>query len=108
MPQIIFKGINESAVKKISKELPHNLAVITDTQEDWFTVEYMPNRFYFNGEEASGYPIVNVNWFDRGLDMQDKVAKEITKIVQNEGYEMVDVIFNLYEKRSYYENGEHF
>ena len=108
MPQIIFKGIDEDKVKKISKELPHNLAVLTNTQEDWFTIEYMPIKYFINGEQASGYPVVNVNWFDRGLDMQDKVALEITKVVQNEGYEIVDVIFNIFEKRNYYENGEHF
>ncbi len=108
MPQIIFKGIEEKTVKKISKDLPRNLSIITNTQEDWFTIEYMPIKYYLNGEESLGYPVVNVNWFDRGLELQDKVAMEITKAVQNEGYEMVDVIFNMYEKRNYYENGEHF
>lgn len=108
MPQLIFKGIKEDTVKKLSMDLPAKLAKITDTQEDWFTMEYLPVRFYVKGEASDSYPVVNVNWFDRGESLQDEVALEITKAVQSEGYEMVDVIFNLLEKRCYYENGEHF
>ena len=108
MPQIVFKGIDESVVEKISENLPQNLSVLTNIQEDWFTVEYIPVKYYSKGKETKGYPVVNVNWFDRGHELQDKVAYEITKAVQNEGYDMVDVIFNIFEKRNYYENGEHF
>lgn len=108
MPQIIFKGIDESVVEKISQSLPQNLSVLTNIQEDWFTIEYLPVKFYSMGKQANGYPVVNVNWFDRGYELQDKVAIEITKAVQNEGYDMVDVIFNNIERRNYYENGKHF
>ncbi len=108
MPKIIFKGFSESVVEKISSSLPHNLSVITNIQEDWFTLEYVPVKYYSKGKETKGYPVVNIYWFDRGLELQDKMALEITKAVQNEGYDMVDVIFNVYERRNYYENGEHF
>lgn len=52
--------------------------------------------------------MVDVFWFDRGQEIQDKAAKIITKHINSIGYKSVDVIFHPLDKMKYYENGEHF
>lgn len=108
MPQIVFKGIEKEAVRKISGNVVKELKDIIEVPSDWFTVEYLPVTYFFNGEEVDSDPFIQVNWFDRGLEVQDKVAFALTDIVKSEGYDEVTVVFNNFDKRSYYENKEHF
>lgn len=51
---------------------------------------------------------VDVLWFDRGQEIQDNVAKDITEYMKKIGYKEITVIFHSLQKHSYYENGEHY
>ncbi|SHF39310.1 protein of unknown function [Desulforamulus putei DSM 12395] len=51
---------------------------------------------------------MEVAWFDRGQEIQDRVAKTITSFIQSVGHEGVDVMFTFFVKNRYCENGEHF
>ncbi len=108
MPQVIFKGIKKQDVAEISKHLPKMLEQASEIPADWFTVEYIETLFFSGGDLVSSYPIVQVNWFDRGQDIKDKVAKEITKATASVGYNQIEIFFIPLEKQSYYENGEHY
>lgn len=61
-----------------------------------------------DGEIVKGDPVVEVSWFDRGQEVQDKAAKIITKFIHLLEYPNVDVIFFPLDENKYYENGEHF
>ncbi|WP_423825384.1 DUF1904 family protein, partial [Salmonella enterica] len=55
-------------------------------------------------------PFVEVLWFDRGQETQDKVAKVITQQVRGVVGEDIDVavIFSALLPNAYYDNGEHY
>ncbi len=108
MPQVIFKGIEKQDVKKLSTSLPTKLEDASEIPHDWFTVEHLEMSFFSGGEQVPSFPIVQVNWFDRGQDIKDKMADVITKAVMQQGYEQVELFFIPLEKESYYENGEHY
>lgn len=108
MPQIIFRGVNIEDVKSISKNLLLDLQEIIGCPNDYLTIEVIDSTFIEDGEITKGYPFIQVGWFDRGQDIQDRVAKSITKYLNEVGYESCDVIFNVYSKTNYYENGNHF
>ena len=108
MPQIKIRGIETETVRKISKQLIDELAVLTQSPRDYFTLEVIHSTFVMDGEVVPGYPFVEIAWFDRGQVIQDQVAKAISGLLNLAGHPSVDIMFTLLEKLGYYENGEHY
>lgn len=107
MPMIKVKGIPQDEVMKESKELIDELVEIIECPRDYFTIELINNTFIMDGEAVASPTIIEVAWFDRGQEIQDKVAKVITNHFKKDR-ECLDVVFQGLEHRNYYENGEHF
>jgi len=72
------------------------------------TLEVRSDLYVADGEEVPGPPFVEIAWFDRGLEMQDRVAAIVTQRFQQAGCPSLDVCFHLLDPRSYYEDGKHF
>lgn len=108
MPMIKFKAIEEEKVCKISKELIDELQELIECPRDYFSLSVDKSVYIKDGKFVKGEPVVEVSWFDRGQDIQDKAAKIITKYIHSVEYPNVDVIFFPLEESKYYENGEHF
>lgn len=108
MPQIKIRGIEKEHICKISKDMVDQLEDIIGCPRNYFTVELISSTFISDGEIVKGYPFIEVLWFDRGQEIQDKTAMSITKLVHSVGYANVDIIFNAVAETDYYENGEHF
>jgi hypothetical protein len=108
MPQLTFKGIKRQSVIDMSKDLIDELQAIIPVPREHFTLEHVASMYIMDGKEAPEYPLIYVSLFDRGREVEDQVAKAITKHVQDAGYKNVDVIFTILDKSRYYENGEHF
>ncbi|MCY6484937.1 DUF1904 domain-containing protein [Clostridium aestuarii] len=108
MPQIKMRGIKLEQVKNASKEMIDSLENIIKCPRDYFTVEHIPSTFVMDGNVVDGYPFIEVLWFDRGQEVQDEVAKKITRIMRKQGCNDMDIIFYALKKDKYYENGEHF
>lgn len=108
MPALRLKSIQGKKACTISKELIDELQELIQCPREYFSIEVDPSLFIIDGEFVEGSPVVEVFWFDRGQEIQDKAAKIITKSVNSIGYISVDVIFHYLDKSRYYENGEHF
>lgn len=108
MPQLIVRGIEAEKVCSISKALVDELEELLQCPRSYFTIECLNTAFIRDGAICDGYPFVEIAWFDRGQEIQDKAARIVTRYIQETGYENVDVIFRTLEKNKYYENGEHF
>ncbi len=108
MPQLKIRGVEVEKVCSFSKNLIDELEEIINCPRSYFTIEHMPSIFIADGNITEGYPFVEVLWFDRGQEVQDRTAVAITKAVHGAGYENVDVIFTALKENEYYENGSHF
>lgn len=108
MPQLKIRGIEAEKVCKISKELIDELTEIVGCSRDYFTIECIKTTSIFDGEIVTTYPFIEVAWFDRGQDVQDKVAKVLTKYINILGVQDLDIAFTIFTENRYYENGEHF
>lgn len=108
MPQIKMRGIEIDPIRKLSKQLIDELAVLTQSPRDDFTLELINSTFVLDGEIVQGYPFVEIAWFDRGQEIQDKAAQTISQLINEAGYPSVDIMFTILEKSRYYENGEHY
>lgn len=107
MPMLKVKGIPQQEVIKESKELIDDLVEIIECPRDYFSIEIINNTFVMDGETVAAPTIIEVAWFDRGQEVQDKVAKAITKYFKKDR-ECLDVVFHSLKHNNYYENGEHF
>ena len=109
MPHIRIRGIDPTTIAKLSTELPKELAQVMQTEIDNFTVERISNLFFKEGVQIEGDPMVEIHWFDRGQDIQNRSAKRATEIVRKHlNSDCIAVVFFALPKDSYYENGEHF
>lgn len=107
MPHIRVRGIEDSVLQKSSKTIIDGLSELTSTPKDYFVVEKINSKFYFDGEPYDMYPHVEVLWFDRGNEIQDKAAAIITDTFASYDIQDIEVAFMLYEKRNYYMDGKH-
>lgn len=108
MPHIRVRGTTEKTVAHLS-ELNVKLAEIIETDPSNFTFESVQTHFYEAGQEAKGYPFVEVLWFSRSQEIKEALATFLTKTIQTlETHEYVTVIFRELDTNSYFENGQHF
>lgn len=108
MPQLIIKGMNIETIKQISKPLVDELTEIIGCPREYFTIEAVNSIFIQDGQEVSITPFVQVNWFDRGQAVQDKVAQAISRQLQRAGCPQVETFFVVLEESKYYENETHY
>ena len=93
MPHIIIKGMSIADVQKISKKMIDELEIIIDCPREYFTLEVAESTFIVDGEMVSKDPFVQINWFDRGQEVQDKTVAAITEHICNAGYANVEMFF---------------
>lgn len=108
MPALKFKAINVEKICAVSKQLVDELEELLQCPRNYFSLEAVQSIYINDGKFTEGNPVVEVSWFDRGQEIQDKAAGIITKYVKLSGCSDVDVIFIKLDKVCYYENGEHF
>ncbi|GAA0124563.1 MULTISPECIES: DUF1904 family protein [Clostridium] len=108
MPMLKIRGIEEEKILEVSTELINELEKIIKCPRDYFSIELVKSTYIMDGEKVKAPNIIEVSWFDRGQDIQDKVAKSITKHFKTEAMPCLDIIFHNLNEERYYENGEHF
>lgn len=108
MPQIIIRGMAENDIRLISNQLVTELTECIGCPREYFTIELIPTVSIGEGEGAKCYPLVQVNWFDRGQVIQDQAAAIIDSNIRNAGYSQVEIYFLVLTESKYYENGCHY
>ena len=106
MPQLTFRGVEDSVVQKASVILVPKLAELLKCPEDYFTFDNLNITSYFKGEKVPTYPFVTIGWFERGTDVRDTFAKFVTKALFELGVPEVEIAFTVYREDSYYSYGE--
>ena len=108
MPQLKVIGVEVNDLCKISADMVQEMQELLQCPKNYFTLECINSTYIMDGEIVKAYPKVDIAWFDRGQEVQDTMAKIVTKYIHSVGYKDVDVIFSVLEEKKYYENGEHF
>lgn len=108
MPQIKIKGIEKETVKAFSKSMVDDLSSIIDCPRDHLIIECQEVISIFDGEEIPVYPFIELAWFDRGTEVQDKVSDCIFKYLSDANIEEAELAFTTFKERNYYYNGKHF
>lgn len=110
MPHFRFRAVEPQTVQALSNVLIDELQPLMNSPRQDFTFEYIYTTFFFEGVVAPAYPFVEVLWFDRGQETQDKVAKILTEQLKAiVGAETnIAIIFTALDPKGYYDNAEHY
>jgi hypothetical protein len=108
MPHLIIRGVSVDQVKTISTSLVQEMADLCACGTDNFTLEIVNSTYVFDGNEVTGYPLIEVKWFDRGQEIQDQFANMVTKNIVSLGIQEVEVAFSTFQESAYYLNGKSF
>lgn len=103
MPQITVKGFTDQQMKAISTSLAQKLSAAIGCPEDWLIFELVPSTFYTGGQQVSGFPIIEVSWFDRPDAVREEVAGILRDTAFELGYTLVQVIFTTLQPDRFYE-----
>ena len=110
MPHIRCRGMQRELVAAISETLVEQLAELTQAPAAHFTIEYIPAEFIATRFGGQAYPFIELFWFDRGQEMQDKAAQLITSVVKaTAGNDVgVAIVVQPLARTGYYDNGQHY
>lgn len=94
MPHIIFKGIKEDKMVDISNVLPKKLSpLFGGVPDDWFFLEHIDAKYYYHGKVLESFPLVQINWYDKGPEVKEKVVFSIHEVLENLGYKSIKIFF---------------
>lgn len=110
MPHFRFRAVEPSVVQTLSKTLIDDLDSIMQSPRADFTFESVHTTFFHEGCASDAYPLVELLWFDRGQEIQDKVAMIVTnRLKELVGASInVAVIFTALKPSQYYDNAVHY
>ncbi|MBQ1783016.1 MAG: DUF1904 domain-containing protein [Gammaproteobacteria bacterium] len=109
MPHLRFRGVDEATLCAISQPLVDQLAALVTTSRDNFTLELLTNPFVFDGQRLMPEPMVQVLWFPRPQEVQDRFAQLITDALRHAGEARdIAVFFMALTPNAYYDNGIHY
>lgn len=108
MPRITTHAIPLEIVQRASGPIAADIAALLGIPEEYTTLEVRNDSFVRGGAVVAGDPFVDVWLFDRGAETEDRVARLITRHLQEAGCPQLDLYLHRLERPRYYENGEPF
>ena len=103
MPQVIFKGINKDEAISFSSGLAKSLAEAINCPKEWISIELAQAEYFNLHSNEDAFPVVNIYWFARPKEVQDKVAGIVKEYLFNQGYTQLQVYFHRLDPNEYYE-----
>lgn len=110
MPHLRFRGIESAPLARLATSLVNQLSELTGAPVAHFTLERVQTEFIIAPAPGTGYPFVELLWFDRGQAVQDAAARLITDAVKAQlgAQTEVAVVVLPLSKHAYYDNGQHY
>ena len=104
MPHVTVRGIQESELTAMAKELKKVVFETAEVKEEYVKIFYSPIRRVDEPEEV----MVDVYWMHRPQELCDKVAAAITAFMKERGKGFVQVTFTEFPGNLFYEDNVHF
>lgn len=108
MPRITTHAIPLEVVRKASRGLVDELEALLKIPREHFAIQVREDPHIQDGEVVSGLPFVEVALFDRGPETEDRIARLVTRHLQEAGCPHLDLYLVRLERPRYYEDGEPF
>jgi hypothetical protein len=102
MPRVAEYGVSVDIVKRLSRELVNDLASVTGTSRDHFSIQVNSDTFLFDVAEVQPDVFVEFGLFERDSTVEDKMARIVTTHVQQAGIASVEFYLNHFSRRRYF------
>ena len=100
MPRIKVENVPKVLMSVIAPDLVKNFAEAVQCPEEWVTVADSGVTVY-----TSGYPVVDIVWFERPKEIQDKAAEAVAKWLESAGYKRFEIYFHIQDQKRVYSVG---
>lgn len=108
MPQLMIKGLTDKQCQEFARVASKDLAEIVGCPQDWFLFDLVASKVIDYQGNLLSHPIVQVWWFKRPMDVQEKVADYLHQSFQKMGFTMDQISFHTFDVADFYENGQKF
>ncbi|EGR1836529.1 DUF1904 domain-containing protein [Vibrio cholerae] len=107
MPHLRFRAVEAYIVESLVPTLLNELSSLLSSPRNAFTFELINTQYFTEGEV---YPMVEILWFEREQQTQDRVAQMITEQMRQllGADSHVAVVFIPLQRTAYYLDGQHF
>ncbi len=107
MPHLMIRNVKKDDFVGKVKELSKKLTEVIKCPEDWITISHVESTTTFvAGEDMTNENVfVEIKWFERPKEIQDKVAQICNETFKEDGRDVM-INFVILTKDRYYENGE--
>lgn len=107
MPFFRFHSTDANRLMLVSREMTDRLQEAIGCPREHIVLEVIPAQLVGDGEIIeSSWPFVEVDYFERPKEIQDRVAQIVTASLQEAGYTEADIHFRYLQPENYYENGK--
>ena len=79
MPHLRFRAVTLDTLQQVSGPLQAELCELTGGKPEFVTMERVESCWIRNGEPETGFPFVELHWFERPQEMQDAAARLIAQ-----------------------------
>ncbi|MFI3167074.1 MAG: DUF1904 family protein [Bacillota bacterium] len=114
MPNIRISGVSKETVSTLSNLLTNELASVMNLPQTALTFFAGDENLYRGSEKLDNFCYITVEWFDKGEEIQEKVAGILTKATLGNsqlGLERIQTVkmnFIMLVAKNYYANGVHY
>lgn len=109
MPFFKFHFTDPAQLLPVSLEMTDELQQAIGCPREHLVLEMIHSDVIVDGKLQPGsWPFVEVDYFERPREVQDRVAKIVTFALKKAGYPESDIYFRHLRAENYYENGESF
>lgn len=108
MPFFRFHFVEDMRLAKVSKTMLDRIQEVVGCPRDHIVIENIHSVFIEDGDikNTNNWPFVEVDYFERPRDIQEKLAKVLYEELTTAGYPHSDIHFRYLQPMNYYEDGE--
>ena len=109
MPQVSMRGMNPETAVKLAPKIKETVVSVTGTDAKYVTTEYICSFQMDDTGICESFPKVDILWLTgRPQEMHDALAKALTELFKNNGFNKLQVTFTNMPPNYFYDNGEHY
>ncbi|SCM81831.1 conserved hypothetical protein [uncultured Sporomusa sp.] len=109
MPQITMRGMTPEAASSLAGQVKNIVVNVTGTAANYVTLEYIPSLQLDTNGICASFAKLDILWLTgRPQAMHDAVAKALTELFRQNGFDRLQITFTNMPPAYFYDNGEHY
>ncbi len=108
MPRVTIHGIPREAAAAVADSVKRIIVEVAETSPEHIHILYQQSIHLDQPGKEEEMPIADILWLGRSREIQDKTAKALTALFEDNGFGESQVTFADIPASCFYDNGEHY